>query len=635
MKIIKPIDNVRDLSGNDAPFDEYATWAPVGRDFLSDIVDSITGAAGDVLFISKKTASASILVSKVTISTGTIVRDAIATNMIEISEITVSPNAAYVSFFGKKKTGGLTEGVVNIYDTSSFALLYSYTYTNVWGRVIWSPDSSGFLRFDYISSDLGMRFVSSSTWTVSASSATFVSMVGNPLAGVSNCVFSDDSINGYLVLYSRDGVSDSNFSHIVKLTVSTMANTTVSITSSLLAQLGISPTIAYNPAKNEIVSRMFHDTDRFLSKIRAFDDNTLAEKSITISLDASSVSSFMIAPDGTELISNSNSTSPKFRRFDTTAYVEGASLDSVFTAGAKRVIYSDLYYIAELTAGGYAAALQSDDSLITQDNPAVIDGDIYIYGDHVYEALADSTDRPDQGAVLDVPTWLDRGVINSLRMFDGKLDSQTLADESITITITPNTTITGLALFNIKASTVRVVMTDPIDGEVFNSGEVSMFDNGGIDNWFDFFFAPYFAKSDYVTINLPAYPNATIVVTVDGGGSDVAVGELVIGRVLTFGDAQFGTNVGILDFSRKEQDQFGNFDIVKRRFSKRAEYDVKLATRYSSYVQKTLADLRASPVVWIGDETREETIVYGYYRSFDIILSTPSLSDATITVEGL
>jgi len=30
-----------------------------------------------------------------------------------------------------------------------------------------------------------------------------------------------------------------------------------------------------------------------------------------------------------------------------------------------------------------------------------------------------------------------------------------------------------------------------------------------------------------------------------------------------------------------------------------------------------------------------ETIVYGYYRDFDIVLSNPSLSNGTIEVEGL
>jgi uncharacterized protein (DUF2141 family) len=52
-------------------------------------------------------------------------------------------------------------------------------------------------------------------------------------------------------------------------------------------------------------------------------------------------------------------------------------------------------------------------------------------------------------------------------------------------------------------------------------------------------------------------------------------------------------------------------------------------------VQKALADIRTTPTVFIGDPNRPETIVYGFYRNFNIVLSTPSISDCTIEVEGL
>jgi hypothetical protein len=52
-------------------------------------------------------------------------------------------------------------------------------------------------------------------------------------------------------------------------------------------------------------------------------------------------------------------------------------------------------------------------------------------------------------------------------------------------------------------------------------------------------------------------------------------------------------------------------------------------------VQKALADIRTTPTVFIGDEDRAETIVYGFYRGFNIVISTPSISDCSIEVEGL
>ncbi|MNG38587.1 hypothetical protein D3C84_1263510 [compost metagenome] len=58
-------------------------------------------------------------------------------------------------------------------------------------------------------------------------------------------------------------------------------------------------------------------------------------------------------------------------------------------------------------------------------------------------------------------------------------------------------------------------------------------------------------------------------------------------------------------------------------------------TEQISTVQRLLASLRTQMVVWVGHEGFEETIVYGYYRDFDIVIRDPSVSPCTISVEGL
>jgi len=195
--------------------------------------------------------------------------------------------------------------------------------------------------------------------------------------------------------------------------------------------------------------------------------------------------------------------------------------------------------------------------------------------------------------------------------------------------------VNGLALFNVDAATVQITYTDPTDGLVYDTGQISMLDNSGVQDWYGFFFDPYLVKADLARVDLPAYIDGTVQITLDGAGADVAIGEVVLGTIYKIGDAQYGSSAGIIDFSRKEQDQFGNFEIVPRRFSKRAEFDAVIPPAYGGSVQRTLARLRATPVVWIGSVDLEETIVYGYFREFDILLSNPAFSNVTITVEGL
>jgi len=88
-------------------------------------------------------------------------------------------------------------------------------------------------------------------------------------------------------------------------------------------------------------------------------------------------------------------------------------------------------------------------------------------------------------------------------------------------------------------------------------------------------------------------------------------------------------------YSRKDTDDFGNFFIVERAYSKRAEFDLRLDTARVATVQRLLASLRTRPVVWIGEASYEATLVFGFFKDFSISISGPSISDGTLTVEGL
>jgi len=109
----------------------------------------------------------------------------------------------------------------------------------------------------------------------------------------------------------------------------------------------------------------------------------------------------------------------------------------------------------------------------------------------------------------------------------------------------------------------------------------------------------------------------------------------VLGQTSTLGVALYGTSIRLRDFSRKERDDFGNFVIQERDFSKVAEFDVAVDTANISAVQRTVAQYRAKPVVWIGEAAYESTIIYGFCTDFGVSISGPTISDPTFSVEGL
>lgn len=256
-------------------------------------------------------------------------------------------------------------------------------------------------------------------------------------------------------------------------------------------------------------------------------------------------------------------------------------------------------------------------------------GDRRIKDHHVYESLA-AANTADPS---DATKWLDIGSTNRWRMFDNKVESLTTNPGTIEVRIKPGSVVNSLALFNLQGKSVTVSMIDALEGEVYRK-EISLI-NAGVTNWYDWFFEPIGRRADLVVLDMPAYGSADIVVTVDAGPGTAATGHFVLGSVRTIGTALYGSSVGINDYSRKTTDDFGNTVVIQRSFSNRAEFDVSLDTSEVTKVRRLLAELRATPVVWIGEETYEATILFGFYKDFQIVFSGPTVSDCSITIEGV
>ena len=258
-----------------------------------------------------------------------------------------------------------------------------------------------------------------------------------------------------------------------------------------------------------------------------------------------------------------------------------------------------------------------------------------IYDHRVYEVIVSTTTaRPDIGAVAIPPSWLDLGATNRFKMFDQIINTQTVYAAEIDVDITPAAIINAAAFFGMSGNSITVTMTDPTEGVVFTETR-SLQDNTIIIDWYPYFFEEIAYLPDIVFLNLPAYGSATLTAVIDGGAGDAKVGEVVIGKQRNLGVTNFGTSVSIIDYSVKSTDDFGNTVIVQRAYSKRADYDVTVNTSSVAAVQKALADIRTTPTVFVGDQNRPETVVYGFYKQFNIVLSTPSISDCSIEVEGL
>lgn len=254
----------------------------------------------------------------------------------------------------------------------------------------------------------------------------------------------------------------------------------------------------------------------------------------------------------------------------------------------------------------------------------------------VYEVTADpdTNDDPEVGVLKDPPTWVDVAPTNKWAMFDTVNSTQSEETTQLIVEITNGQTVNSVAGFSIEGATaINVTVTDPGDGVVYDTN-IDMVDNSAVSDWYYYFFAPIVQVSQFALLDLPAYPSATIKITVDGG--DIKVGSFVLGNQLELGVANYGTSVQLLDFSKKETDAFGNIVVTQGRTSKLVDFDVTIPKEKVNYVFGVISSITTTPSVWVGDDgSNDPTLVFGYYRDYQNNISSPTITDATIQVEGL
>jgi len=161
-------------------------------------------------------------------------------------------------------------------------------------------------------------------------------------------------------------------------------------------------------------------------------------------------------------------------------------------------------------------------------------------------------------------------------------------------------------------------------------------DGSYVYDWYMYFFEPFTQIGEVVLTDIPPYPDARLTFNLSGGG-DVQVGQCIFGTFYELGDAEYGATSGITDYSRKETDEFGMTTFVQRAYSKRMSLRMMLDAGQMNKVQRILADIRATPSVFIGAEGEDylPLVVYGFYRDFQIEVAYPTKSYCSLEVEGL
>jgi len=287
----------------------------------------------------------------------------------------------------------------------------------------------------------------------------------------------------------------------------------------------------------------------------------------------------------------------------------------------------------------------SGTSYVTDDLVMVTDPGVH----QIYKAATSTTgDYPP-----DNPTeWAPQGPTNRWAAFDRRVSTVTVSSEpysaatyntqtnptspsGVAYTITVSELFDGIALLNLSGIHVDVQVETPTLGVVY-SKRIGLIAPPSQASWWHYFFGEIRTVERVALTDIPRVTDATIKVAIHGGPNPAEVGVLVIGQVVQLGQALYGLNVGIEDFSRKERDAFGRADVVERDFIDEMNVDILIPRPSIGFVKSTLASLRATPVVYIASDYDEVTIVYGFFRDFSIPIDSPDYSlAASLEIEGL
>lgn len=253
----------------------------------------------------------------------------------------------------------------------------------------------------------------------------------------------------------------------------------------------------------------------------------------------------------------------------------------------------------------------------------------------IYQSLIGSNTGNDPTATPTVPKWAYAGPTNRWKLFDTSISSQTAQATSMSYRLQVGRAVSHLSAINfIGATSIRVRVDDPVYGVVYDK-TVSLSSVPVGMGWWAWTFGTRTTPTQAIFSDLPSFPTADILIDIEGGAS-LAVGVLLLGQPRTFSlGVKAGARVGIQDYSRKERSDYGDVLVVERAFSKRADFEMLLAASEVDSLLSFLAGVRATPCLWIGSERYESTTIYGFYKSFDIVISYVDYSDCSLELEGL
>jgi hypothetical protein len=230
--------------------------------------------------------------------------------------------------------------------------------------------------------------------------------------------------------------------------------------------------------------------------------------------------------------------------------------------------------------------------------------------------------------------WVKVSETNRWKMFDLKTTSQTFNANTIDVTIDGLSFVDSIYVGNVDGASIQIIGKDQFATTFYNVTK-SLVSTDGIYDPYTYFFSPLVYLTDLVLFDLPVYSLGTYQIIINKTGGIAKCGTLLIGKMLNIGGTEYGMTIGITDYSVKTANEFGDFVITERAFSKNVQLTASVEKSNVNSVVNMLNRLRATPIVYLGADDYTSSFAYGFYKDYGVVVSYPTHSKLQIEIESL
>jgi len=230
--------------------------------------------------------------------------------------------------------------------------------------------------------------------------------------------------------------------------------------------------------------------------------------------------------------------------------------------------------------------------------------------------------------------WVEIGPTNRYAMFDQSGGTISQGSSSVIEFVFTADRINSMGFLDVTASSIRIRATDGTT--TFYDRTYVLPDKAILSNWYDYFYSEIFRTTELIVKDIPAITGSIFTITITNDTANASIGTFVYGNYSELGGTQYGANIGIIDYSKKSVDEFGQATLVKRTFSKKMDIRIAVKNESLDAVVYKMNSLRSTVCLWAGTTgTYESLTILGFYRDYSIDISYPTYSILSLQVEGL